>query len=263
MLTRISSGTEKQNLDTVGSIPDISSLAARIGLPLVDEERSRTELAEKQRSIEETWARISAIPAGNRALRVLAKAGVDREKLIGYLWLIRLAHGKKRKNLANVPGVSLDTIKRLPKLLRQISRQVEAIEKHGYSLTADQMFALMLSPQLGGAYIIAKRLPAFLRSYARWISVWLSIRQNREMHDLDPSTEFKIQLVQLVLESSIDRKQHYGELAATMNVFYQVEGLKQKVTAGSLKVLWRRHPTLRKLPEPIKYSPVSPQMAEC
>jgi len=216
-----------------------------------------TQRAEKERKIAETWSRLSAVPEGNRALRVLVRAGVDRDKLIDYLWLIRSVHGKKRRNLATVPGVPFDTIKKLPELLRQISRQVEAIEKHGYTLTTGQMMVLMFNPRLQGTYMLGRRLPAFLRSYARWISGLLSMRRHHTAQQLAPSTEFHVQLVQLVFETSSDRKQHYGELATAMNVFYQIEGVKQTVTAESLKVLWRSHPTLRKLQEPIQYAPVS------
>jgi hypothetical protein len=251
VLTRIFSDTEKQNLDT--EVPlGMLGLPARIRLPAEDEGYLRTPLAgptrlaaEKRRRIDETWLRISANRDGNRALHVLANVGIDREKLIGHLWLIRSVHGKKRTNLASVPGVPLDTIKKLPDVLRRISRQVEAIEKHGCRP--------MFSPRLPARYMLGNKIPAFLRSYADWISELLSMRRNRAERNLDPSTKFKVQLVQLALDKSSDRRQHYGELATAINVFYAIEGVRQTVTAESLKVLWKSHPTLRKLPEPIKY----------
>jgi len=272
LLARIFSDADKQNQDT-GLLSKIFGITAEdssastgralIGATREGAERLKAQRAEKERKVEQIWSRIFAIPAGKRALSVLVRAGVDRDKLLEYLWLIRSVHGKKRKNLATVPGVSLDTIKGLPELLRQISRQVEAIEKHGYTLTTDQMRMLMFNRRLRGRYMLAKSLPAFLRSYADWISGLLLMRRNRAVNKLDQSTVFKVQLVQLVFETSSDRTQHYSELATAMNVFYQIEGLTQTVTAQSLKVLWGSHPTLRKLPEPIQYAPVSHNWPNC
>jgi hypothetical protein len=228
-------------------------------LPPVDIERSKAQRAEEERKIEETHSRISAVPKGNRALHELSKVGIERNKLINYLWLIRSLHGKKPKNLAAVPGVPLRTIKKLPELLRTISRQVEAIEKHGYSLTTDQMRMLMCIPRLQGRFMAAKELPVFLRIYAHHLSGLLLMWQNRA-NRIDLDTELKVQLVQFVLETSRDRKQHYRELATLLDVFYQTEGVvsknRQAVSAESLKVLWKSHPILRKLPEPISYPPV-------
>jgi hypothetical protein len=230
----------------------VSALDGMRLIPSVEEER--------QEKIQDQLSRLYSVPMGKGSLDELVSKGVDPKILVEYLWLIRSASPKSTKDLGAVPGVPLRTIKKLPQLLRRVSFQIEAIRKHGYDWTPEQMLVALIAPRYQAMYIAEQKLPGFLRSYSRALSARLSVRKNRKHKTLEPSTECKVRLAEHVRTTSEDRKQHYEALAVLINVYFDLEGVASRVTAGSLKALWNTHPELRREPQVPDYTPVRPAL---
>jgi len=241
-------------MEGYSGIPSIGAagLSAEV-IASIQEKQQRT-----QERIEEQLSRLYSVSSGKNALdELVTKAGVDPKALVEFLWQIQVARSTKAKDLGAVPGVPLRAIRRLPQLLRKLSFQIEAINKHGYELNSNQLLMLMLVPRLRNMYMAGKKLPSFLRVYAYDISRRLSARQNRKKKKLEPATEAKVQLAEYIRKVSHDRKQHYKALETLINVFYQVERVTSRVTRGSMKALWSAHPELREQPKTTEAPPLT------
>jgi len=239
--------------DRALGIPSIGATGLNLESLIAKEERER---AAHEEGVRNQISRLYEVQAARTALEELvSKAGVDPKIIVEHLWLLAATHARKTKSLSTVPGVPLRKIRKLPKILRELSHQIEAINKHGYDLSPRQLAMVMFIPRFQNMYMIRKRLPSFLRIHANELSMWLSARQNPRTKKLEPTTERKIQFAEYVRQNSNDRKQHYQALEALINAFYRLEGIAASVNTDSLKALWSAHPELRKPPEP---PPVAP-----
>jgi hypothetical protein len=224
-----------------------------------DAENIRRDLKKKEQEISEKLSKLRAMAP--REMSELRRLGVDERTILDHLWGTWFACREKTKRLSAVPGVPLRGIKKMPGLLRKLADKVEAINKYWYSLNENHMLMLMLSPFLGGRYVAGQRLPTSLRSFAQDISARL---RNRRVPKVKSGTEWKVQTVEFVRETSTDRGQHYELLARLMNAFNEMEddkegGTSKRVTPASLKQLWLVHPNLRKPAERGKFPAVEPR----
>jgi hypothetical protein len=160
-------------------------------------------------------------------------AGLDEREIALHLLLIGQASREKVKSLATVPGVPMAAIRKLPKLLRKVGRQVSAINEH------KAIRSIFLRRSREG-------IPGSLYSYARALEEKLSVEKGRKLKTRNLNTTAMVRFVQYVLDTSKDKKQHYPAIAGLINAFNEVQDYRydvnsRRVTAASLKQLWLEH----------------------
>jgi hypothetical protein len=193
---------------------------------------------QRERQTTEELSRLKECVKAQRALSELRRVGIDERGVIPYLGHIWQACRNKPKSLETVPGVRLKDIRKLPGLLREIARQIRAINEHR------AMLSVVWSR-------IRKELPGALYGYAIDLERKLSERTRK----VKPGTAEKVQFAHFVRTTADDRKPHYGELAALINAFNEIEAREQSVTSNmrsvtsaGLKVLCGEHPEFANLP---------------
>ncbi len=223
------------------SITGIGSMFGQLGSPLmppVDLKSLQHEREQRDRQIDEKLSKLKACVTAKRALSELRRVGIDEREVILYLGYIWQTCRNEPKRLTNVPGVSLKDIRKLPNLLRGIARQISAINEHR------AMPSVFWSR-------IRKELPGALYGYALDLERKLSGPTSK----VRLGTAQKVQFAHFVRTIANDRKPHFGELAALINAFNEIEDGEQGVTSNmksvkpaALKVLYGEHPEFTNLP---------------
>ncbi len=200
-------------------------------MPPVDLKSLQRERELRDRQIDEKLSKLKACVKAQRALSGLRKVGINEREVIPYLGSIWQACRNKPKSLAIVPCLPLKDIRKLPNLLRGIASQISAINEH------------RAMPSVFW-FRIRKELPGALYGYALDLERKFSGRAPK----VKPGTAQKVQFAHFVRTTANDRQPHYGELAALICAFNEIEDREQdvtpnmkSVTSAALKVLCGAH----------------------
>ena len=118
---------------SMASKTDIGSMFGEIDssvMPPVDFTMLERSREQRDRQIEEKLSKLKARAGVRRVLFELSRAGINERDVIPYLSCIWQACRNQPRRLANVPGVPLKDIRRLPNILRGVARQINAINEH-------------------------------------------------------------------------------------------------------------------------------------
>jgi hypothetical protein len=210
-------------------------------MPPVDLDNLRRATEQRERQINEILSKLRTCARAPGALADLRRVGINERDIVPYLGSIWQACRNKPKRLTNVPSVSLKDIRKLPDLLREVARQISAINEHR-AMPSVVWFR------------IRKELPGALYGYA----LDLERKLLEPAPKMKPGTAEKVQFAHFVRTTASDGKPHHRELATLINAFNEIEDGKQgvtskrkRVTLASLKVLCGKHPEFAKLPTPL------------
>jgi len=182
--------------------------------------RSAAEL-----DIHENLLRLYGMTDARTALERLIQRGADPKMILKYLIAIRDNVGTRPRDIAAVPGLPLDEIRKLPGLCRRLAHQIEAINRHLYSVFGR---------------IKHKALIDALGQYEILISETLVARAKKKGKVTASDTEWIVRLVAYIRNRT--GKPRYKKISQLIRAFASINCDVSQRSPSSLKMLWTDHP---------------------
>lgn len=178
-----------------------------------------------ERDIQANLRHLHEMTDARSALERLMDRGAEPITIVKYLIAIRKNVGMRPRDIAAVPGLPLNEIRKIPRHCRRLAHQIEAINSHLYSVFGRIRDKALIDALRRCEVRIAERLVA---------------RAKKKGRVTTSDTEWTVRLVGYIRNRT--GKPRYKQLSQLIRAFALINRDVSKCSASSLKTLWTDHP---------------------